>query len=92
MDTVIVPVTTLFGPFPVIEVGLQVVSAGKPLQVAVTAAVKPVEATMPTVVVPDPPGLAILTFAKPETAVNPGSIVKVTGAVLVLGLKLLSPW
>ena len=91
MVTVIVVVTIVFGPFPVAEAVPQVVSEGRPEQAKLTAVEKLLEAMMPMVVVPDPPGLAMLTFPKPETMVNPGWMVKVTGCVLLLALKLLSP-
>ena len=89
--TVIVLVTTLLGPASVIGLALQLTPAGKPLQVMLIAVVNPVDATMPRVVVPDMPGLATVTFAKPETPVNPGWIVKLTGVVLLLLMKLASP-
>lgn len=89
--TVMVPVTMLFGPLPVIEVGVQAAPAGKPVQVTAIVVVKPVEAIMPRVVAPDPPGAAMVTLARPETAVKPGWIVKATGCELLLLLKLASP-
>lgn len=70
--TVIVVVTTVVGPCPVAGEEEQVVSAGRPLQVKVIAVVKPVDAMMPTVVLPVPPGAEMLTGARPETAVKPG--------------------
>ena len=90
MVTVIVTGTTVVGPLPVPD-PLQAASAGKPLQVKLTAVVKPVEATMPTVVVPEVPGLVIVTFPGLETAAKPGCTVKPTGAALLLGGKLASP-
>jgi hypothetical protein len=83
--------TIVLGPLPLADVGLQAASAGKPEQVKETAVVKPVEAMMPTVVVPEMPGLVTLTFVGPETPAKPGCIVKVTGWVLLLKLKLGSP-
>jgi hypothetical protein len=88
--TVMFAVTIVIGPCPVADAGPQVASAGRPLQVKLTA-VKPVEATMPTVVVPDKPGLVMVTFVGPETRAKPGWIVKVTDAVLLLEWKLASP-
>ena len=89
--TVMVVVTIVLAPFPVADGVPQLASEGKPVQVKLTAVVKLLDAMMPMVVVPDPPGLAMVTLAKPATPVNPGWIVKVTGAVLLLGLKLGSP-
>jgi hypothetical protein len=89
--TVIVVVTTVFGPCPVADEELQVASEGKPVQVKLIAVVKLLEAMIPMVVLPMPPGALIVTFPKPETPVNPGVIVNVTGAALPLLLKLLSP-
>ena len=91
MVTVMVAFTIVFGPLPVTGVEVQAASAGKPLQEKLICAVRPVEARMPTVLVPDAPGLVMLTFVGPETSTKPGWIVKVTGAVLLLGLKLGSP-
>lgn len=89
--TVIVVFTILFGPVPVADAVPQLASAGKPLHVKLMAVLKPVEAMMPTVVVPDMPGLATLTLLGPETPANPGWIVKLADCALLLGLKLLSP-
>src|SRR5580658_1991494 len=91
--TVMVVFTIVFGPVPLAGLEVQVVSAGKVLllQAKVTAVVNPVEVTMPTVVVPDPPGLELVTFVGPETPAKPGWIVKLTGVVLLLLLKLASP-
>ena len=89
--TVMVVVTVVFGPFPVADGVPQLASVGRPVQVKLTAVVKLLDAMMPMVVVPEPPGLAIVTLAKPATPVNPGWIVNVTGCVLVLASKLLSP-
>ena len=83
--------TIVFGPLPVAGEEVQVDSAGNPAQVKLTAVAKPVEATMPTVLVPPSPGLLIVTLVGPETPANPGWIVKVTGAALPLALKLESP-
>ena len=46
---------------------------------------------MPTVLVPLVPGALILTFVGPETSAKPGCTVNVTGALLLLELKLESP-
>ena len=90
MVTVIVTGTTVVGPFPVPD-PLQAASAGKPVQVKLTAVVKPVEATMPTVVVPEAPGLAMVMFPGLDTAAKPGVTAKLTDAVLLLVVKLASP-
>jgi hypothetical protein len=55
------------------------------------AVVKPVDAMMPTVLVPLVPAALMLTFVGPETKAKPGCTVNVTGPVLLLGLKLGSP-
>jgi hypothetical protein len=89
--TVMLVVTTVVGPLPVAGVETQAASAGKPEQVKLTAVAKPVEAMMPTVLVPDSPGLVIVTFVGPDTPANPGWIVNVTGCALLLLLKLGSP-
>jgi hypothetical protein len=83
--------TIVLGPLPLADVGLQAASAGKPEQVKETAVVKPVEAMMPTVVVPEMPGLVTLTLVGPDTPSKPGCMVKVTGWLLLLKLKLGSP-
>src|SRR5208283_4721888 len=88
--TVSVTETTLVGPLPDPD-PLQVLSAGKPVQVRLTAVVKRVEATIPTVVVPEAPGAEIVMFPGVETTAKPGVIMKLTGAVLLLALKLASP-
>lgn len=71
--------TTVVGPFPVAEEDAHVASAGSPLQVKLIAVVKLLEATIPTVVVPDIPGLLIDTSVGPDRAAKPGWIVKVAG-------------
>jgi len=88
--TVIVPFTTVLGPLPVTGDEVQVASAGSPAQLKLTGP-KFVEAMIPMVVLPDAPGLLIVTFDGPETATKPGEMVKVVGVVLVLSRKLLSP-
>ena len=77
--TVMVVFTTVAGPLPFVDAALQAASAGRPAQVKLTAVVKLLEVMIPTVVVPDMPGLAIVTFANPETTAKPGWIVKVAG-------------
>src|SRR5437016_7691319 len=84
-------VTTVLGPLPLAGVDTQAASAGNPVQVNVTGVENPVEAMMPTVLLPDNPGLIMLTFVGPETPANPGWMVKVTGCALLLVLKLASP-
>ena len=64
--------TTLAGPFPDTDVGEQVASAGKPVQVKVIAFVKVLAAMIPIVVVPDSPGVAMVTSVGPDTATKPG--------------------
>ena len=71
--------TIVFGPLPGAAVALQAASAGNPEQVKLTDVVKLLEAMKPTVLVPDPPGLEIVTFVGPDTPAKPGCIVKVTG-------------
>src|ERR1700733_10664139 len=83
--------TIALGPLPLADVGLQAASAGKPEQVKETAVVKPVEAMMPTVVVPEMPGLVTLTSVGPANPAKPGCMGKVAGGVLLLKLKLGSP-
>jgi len=70
--TVMLVFTTVFGPFPVADAGEQVTSvpAGT-LHVKVIAA-RPVDAIMPTVVVPELPGAEIVTSFGPEIPANPG--------------------
>ena len=82
---------TVVGPCPVSDVDVHVASTGRPPHDNVTAVVKPVEAMMPTVLVPLVPAALMLTFVGPETSANPGCTVNVTGLVLLLGLKLGSP-
>lgn len=82
---------TVVGPCPVIDDDVQVASVGRPLQDNVIAVVKPVDAIIPTVLVPLVPGALMLTFVGPATNAKPGWMVNVTGVVLVLGLKLGSP-
>ena len=76
---VILAFTTVFGPLPGTAVELQLASAGNPEQVKLSAVVKLLEAMKPTVVVPDPPGLVIVTSVGPDIPAKPGWIVKVTG-------------
>jgi hypothetical protein len=83
--------TTVVGPCPLIDVEVHVASTGRPLHDTVIAVVKPVDAMIPTVLVPLAPGALMLTFVGPETNANPGCTVNVTGAVLLLALKLRSP-
>ena len=75
--TVMLVFTTVVGPFPVADAGEQVTSvpAGA-LQVKAIAVVKLLDATMPTAVVPEPPGAEIVTSVGPDTPVNPGVTVK----------------
>jgi hypothetical protein len=82
---------TVVGPCPVIGVEVHVASTGRPLHDKVTAVLKPVEAMMPTVLVPLVPAALMLTFVGPDTNAKPGCTVNVTGAVLLLALKLGSP-
>src|SRR5579864_1056658 len=82
---------TVVGPCPVIDAELHVASTGRPLHDNVTAVVNPVEAMMPTVLVPLAPAALMVTFVGPETNAKPGCTVNVTGAVLLLALKLGSP-
>ena len=91
VGTVMLTFTGVFGPLPAIGVELQVASAGKPLQVKPTAVVKLLEAIKLTVLVPDIPGLVIVTFVGPEIPAKPGWMVKVTGCAVLLELKLASP-
>jgi hypothetical protein len=72
-------VTMVFGPLPFAGVETQAASAGSPEQVNVTGVENPVEAIMPTLLVPDSPGAVMLTFVGPETPANPGWIVNVIG-------------
>ena len=83
--TVIVPLTTVFGPLPVAGEEVQVVSAGSPPQLKVTWP-KFVDVMIPTVVLPEAPGLLIVMFDGLETSAKPGEIVKPMGVVLPLGL------
>lgn len=76
--------TIVVGPCPVAEAGEQVASAGKPPQVRLIAVVKLLEAMIPTVLVPERPGLLIDTSVGPDTPANPGWIVNVTGAPALL--------
>jgi hypothetical protein len=76
--------TTVVGPCPVAEAAEQVASVGKPPQVRLIAVVKLLEAMIPTVLVPERPGLVIDTFVGPDTPANPGWIVNVTGALALL--------
>jgi|SRR6478609_8905393 hypothetical protein len=82
---------TVIGPCPVIDAELHVASTGKPLHDNVMAVVKPVDAIMPTVLVPLVPGALMLTFVGPDTNAKPGCTVNVTGLVLLLAVKLGSP-
>ena len=61
------------------------------MQVKLIAVVKLLEAMIPIVVVPDPPGVVIVTSVGPDTATKPGWMVNFTGAVLLLVEKLGSP-
>src|ERR1700757_2557092 len=83
--------TTVVGPCPLADAGEQVASAGKPLQVKLSAVVKLLDAMNPTVVVPDSPGLLSDTSVGPDRRAKPGWIVNVTGVELLLALKLESP-
>ena len=89
--TVMVANATLAGPAPDRDVEEQVASVGKPVQAKLIAFVKLLEAMMPIAVVPDPPGVVIVTSVGLDTARKPGWIVNVTGAVLLLVVKLPSP-
>jgi hypothetical protein len=93
VDTMMFVFTTAVGPCPVAEAAEQVASTGKPLQVKVIAVVKLLEAMMPTLLVPERPGVLIDTSVGPDTPANPGWIVNVTGALVLLWLvlKLESP-
>ena len=91
VDTMMFVFTTVFGPCPVAEAAEQVASAGKPLQVKLIAVVKLLEAMMPIELVPERPGLLINTCVGPDTPANPGWMVNVTEAVLLLVEKLGSP-
>ena len=82
---------TVVGPCPVIDEDVHVASAGRPVHESITVVVKPVEAMMPTVLVPLEPGALMLTFVGAATNAKPGWTVNVSGAVLLLGLKLKSP-
>ena len=53
-------------------------STGRPLHDNVMAVVKPVEAMMPTVLVPLVPGALMLTLVGPDTNAKPGCTVKAT--------------
>jgi hypothetical protein len=68
----------------VAEAAEQVASAGKPPQVRLIAVVNLLEAMIPTVLVPERPGLVIDTSVGPDTPANPGWIVNVTGALALL--------
>lgn len=72
VDTVMFVFTTVVGPCPVAEAAEQVASAGKPPQVKLIAVVKLLEAMIPTLVVPESPGLLIDTSVGPDTPANPG--------------------
>jgi len=74
---VMVAVAMVVGPLPVTEAGLQLASAGRPEQVKVMAE-KPVDARIPIVVVPDAPGLEMVTAVGLVATTNPGVIVNVT--------------
>ena len=89
--TVTVAVEALFGPAPETAFAEQVASAGNPAQVRLIAVENPVEEIIPTLDVPDDPGLAMVTSVGPETIANPGEMPNVIGAGLLLGLKLESP-
>lgn len=83
--------TGVFGPLPATGAELQAASAGRPVQVKLTVVVKLLEAMKLTVLVPDIPGLVIVTFVGPEIPAKPGWMVKVTGCAVLLELKLASP-
>src|SRR5260370_14047901 len=71
---------------------VHVLSAGSPAQVKLIALVKPLEANTLMGILPDIPAELMLTKgAAPRLVRNPGWMVKVSGCVLLLGLKLLSP-
>jgi hypothetical protein len=72
--TVIVAVATVVGPLPATAVDEQLIPepVGIPEQVKLTAVLNPVEVRKPTVVVPLPPGLAMVMGASPCTARKPG--------------------
>jgi hypothetical protein len=84
VDTMMFVFTTVVGPCPVAEAAEQVASAGKPPQVRLIAVVNLLEAMIPTVLVPERPGLVIDTSVGPDTPANPGWIVNVTGALALL--------
>jgi hypothetical protein len=84
VDTMMFVFTTVVGPCPVAEAAEQVASAGKPPQVRLIAVVNLLEAMIPTVLVPERPGLVIDTSVGPDNPANPGWIVNVTGALALL--------
>ena len=89
MVTVMVAIAMVVGPLPVSDAGLHAASTGRPEQVKVMAE-KPLEATIPIVVAPDAPGVAIVTEFGPDAMKKPGVIVKVCDGE-VLARKLRSP-
>src|ERR1700680_3442987 len=71
---------------------VHVLSAGSPAHVKLIALVKPLEANTLMGMLPDIPAALMLTNGTaPRLVRNPGWIVKLTGCVLLLRLKLLSP-
>src|SRR5258708_3914189 len=86
---VMVAVAMVVGPLPMTEAGLQLASAGRPEQVKLTAE-KPVDATIPIVVVADTPGLEMVTDVGLDTTKKPGVIVKLCDEE-ALAKKLRSP-
>jgi hypothetical protein len=62
----------VFGPCPETGDEEQLASAGKPVHVKLIALVKLLEAMIPTLVLPDCPGVVMVTLLGPETATNPG--------------------
>ena len=93
VDTMMFVFTTVVGPCPVAEAAEQVASTGSPAQVKLIAVVKLLEAMIPTLVVPESPGLLIDTSVGGETPAKPGWIVKLTALpwLLWLALKVESP-
>jgi len=73
--TEIVAMTGVFGPFPVAD-PVQAASDGKPPHANVIAVLRLLELMRLTVVVPEPPGLAIVTLAGLETPTKPGETAK----------------
>jgi hypothetical protein len=90
-----VAVVELGVPFAVIDEGVnvQLDSEGKPEHASVIVPLKLVELETLTDELADSPGIETITVdcAAGTVAKNPGVIVKLTGAVVLLGLKLGSP-